>query len=615
MGNSRTKIPYHKTDNGLLFSAALKSENDRELMHSDISSFAITPIKNSVDLDNAALNAKKFYYSTLPVITQALNKYHNINWDDKLWARAFGYWLYRHVCICFDNYNRIKLFKPNKKEILKDKSFTFLIPENHADYLTLCMDEHSLPIFFHCFFETKKDAININKQKKISYKKLSVKKMPFNTLDTMITLYKNKSNRRRTATDIAFLGMFLSKESFEVVQSNLLNYQIDNITSPSINLGNHVDIESRKKIFENLGYDEFSKFFFNTLTNLLPTCFFEDFKIIFNMSMNDLKERNFKIICCEDWMSNTNHSIYLACCKSFNIKHVSSEHSAGNCFLRHGLHFLDIDNADYFITTGWKGRQSNVLSGGFMLKNPGKTYNSNAKNIIYITCTRFKFWTEFTEENASDHFYLDRVKCIADFKNTLSNTMNKKFLVRTRPHGNLHKLWDTDALLKNYVGKFNTCTGSFTDALDSAGLIIIDHISTALAEILLKDIPFILIQKNEKIPNDPKIKKIFNLMKQNNLLFENGEDAGYFCKSVNNRTLDWWHHPNVTTAREQFKTFFLSDRKNFSNALLTLCHKNNSKLKNRSTLIFDFIILILKILRVFRDRITGTVVRKINFKG
>ena len=80
-------------------------------------------------------NCKELYHKFLPELSMKLNEIHGLDLPASFWKTAFGYWLFRHICIVYEKYSYLSIIDIDKMSIkLLDKK-SFFIQNDHYEYV------------------------------------------------------------------------------------------------------------------------------------------------------------------------------------------------------------------------------------------------------------------------------------------------------------------------------------------------------------------------------------------------------------------------------------------------------------------------------------------------
>jgi putative transferase (TIGR04331 family) len=509
------------------------------------------PFPDQKAIEAGHLFCKDYYFRTLPVLAKALNEIHDLDLDNKTWGIAFGYWLYRHISVVYDKYITLSNIDLENSSIKLLCESCYYVPENHTDYIfTFANDfgvQQLVSLFYRIFSEKKFDSL----QKTHDLPRKTPKP---STIDSSIAHCYRAAELARGDVEVALLGTFFSKANNARLK-RFTHGRINNITPPEVTLSKKVDWDIRKNIYKGESACNFDIYFWGSIKHCLPTVYLENFKELFDAYRADIYKRKFKYIASESWISDVWHSIYIASATHHGKEFIAIEHAAGNVFLENGMHFVDLEFSDKFVSTGWSRNSQNLVSGGFMSKDI-LIHRKNSKqfNILFVTFTRFIYWEEFNEENATNSFFFERIERISKFAGLLPKNLKNNFLVRPR---SAEGLWNVKNLLSLSERHINVDHGDYSKSINSAKLIVIDHMSTGFAEILQNRVPFILLYEINNIPLSADLKLVFDQLLASKVLHTTPESAVAHLVACYSNIEGWWENEQVQASIHRLTSFYL----------------------------------------------------------
>jgi putative transferase (TIGR04331 family) len=202
--------------------------------------------------------------------------------------------------------------------------------------------------------------------------------------------------------------------------------------------------------------------------------------------------------------------------------------------------------ADRYITVGWKINNEKVIQGGFICRDI-KPYqpDTSKKNILFIARTNFPYLMEFDIYNAPNTKLITALKRVRDFCDLLPEALRACFVLRPRREDNF---WNTEHSLEVKKKNIRVDTGNFSDSISNARIVIIDHISTGAAEILLMKVPCLIIQDEQHFPILEEIHKIFDELKRCGVMHNSAQSAVSHLANINENIQQWWNSEAVQTA-------------------------------------------------------------------
>ena len=162
---------------------------------------------------------------------------------------------------------------------------------------------------------------------------------------------------------------------------------------------------------------------------------------------------------------------------------------------------------------------------------------------------------EFCVNNETNSNYIKSLKIVNSFINLLPHHLKKYFILRPR-RGNLN-FWDTEFAWEVKKGNINIDNGYFNKSIHQAKIIIIDHISTGLAEILLTNAPFLLIL-SPNVAIDDKFKDIIFKLKNCDVAHNTPQSAVIHLDNIYSDVERWWKKKSVQRAVNKLKSDYLA---------------------------------------------------------
>ncbi len=494
---------------------------------------------------------KQVYFKVLPGLAKKLNEILEVSLPDTFWRTAFGYWFFRHICITYEKYACLSQLDIDQTSIkLLDKN-SFYVPYNHYDYVnTFCNDfgvqqlvSHYYYLFKNSEFPTVSMKFNLTpkKRKRISdfgkYLTRKALKMASHVFRMIVPTVE---------PTIAMCGVRYTDDVATALFSGSRG-MISPVRPPSINESRSVDTGKREKLLDIRFENDFERFLVHTLHYCLPQMFLERFRECYEVFLEDIKNKKFSHVVSEYWISDISSSIYAAIAQNEGREFISYEHASGIVFEKTCLYWIDVLASDKCITVGWNVNDKKVIPGGFICRDI-KPYQFTPEkiNIFYVSSTVYPYMMEFDIFNAPNTMFINTLKRTRDFYDSLPELHRDHFVFRPRRVG---FFWDTEHALEVKRKKISVDTGGFSDGISSARIVIIDHLSTGAAEILLMKVPC-LILKNEchAAPFVDEINEIFDELVCCGVMHTSAQSAVAHLTTIYDNVPLWWNSQPVQAA-------------------------------------------------------------------
>jgi putative transferase (TIGR04331 family) len=507
--------------------------------------------------------SKKTYLKFLPLITEQLNQIHQTKFPERFWSIAFGYWLFRHICITYEKYVYLSKLDIDKTSIkLLDKG-SFYFPDNHNDFYSCFTNDFGVQqLVSHYYYLFKKkdfsvvkkefvfendEAANKNVKQNHSFYRIAKR-----SLKQILFFLSGKSDKPQ----MVLCNVFYTNELCQLLYKKS-DGLIQRITCPSqYGKSQILNKKGREKLTKINTENNYEYFMVQALSYTMPKAFIENFKDYYNVCLKDIKSRKFKSILSEDWISFVNTSIYVAIAHNLGKHFISNEHGAGNGIFKTSRLWNNIYSADIFITTGWKSTDSKIIQGGFATKKViPYSFDNNKKDILFISHVRPPYLIEFTGCNLANTHYLNEVRMINDFIEKLPSYLQEYFVFRPRK---AIYFWDTEKILEIEKRNIRTDSQDFSESILNSRLVIIDHFTTGFHEIIASDVPFMVLFDSFGHLSDDLNDQIERLKKTG--VFHSTVDS--LIKKIVEVYSDvhsWWTRTDVTSSVTEFRTRIIAE--------------------------------------------------------
>jgi putative transferase (TIGR04331 family) len=530
------------------------------------------------EIEEAYQVCVELYYKFLKHLSEVLNQIHNVHFSEKFWQISFGLWFFRHVCNVYEKYITLQKLDIKNISIKLLSKESFYIPTDHYDYL-MCFARdfgiQQLVTQYIVLEGVKFPEINYHYHPEDIE---SSKARPFYRTAGGVLKKMFKSlipQKLRVNPKIALLGVYYSKSVVSSLIEKSLK-QIDFIELPECRSDrNEIDMVKRGKILSIVAENKLEEYLINTLIYCCPKAFIEDFSIYYRTYGKDLDNKRFSHIVSEDWIGNTKAAIYVALAKEKNRYFVNREHGFGTFFYKNDYNFIGFNVADKFLSSGWRGKAENLVTGGFATRVI-TAYQPlpEKKNILYISRTVLLYEVELIDRNIISPHFVNDLKNIDEFIVLLDEEMKSNFILRPRRWSQL--CWDTEYLLDLKGRSIATDNQDFSESIHTPRIIIIDHISTALAEILLTGTPFVLIYNFTSMSMVEDLDKIFADLKNCGVIQLNAYDAVSHLGKIYNDVQGWWDSFEVQQSLQRFIDLTIASPSGSMDYLLSLIKYNSN---------------------------------------
>lgn len=501
------------------------------------------------DILIAAQYCQREYFSLLPRLAAKLNEISGVQLPDTFWRTALGYWLFRHICVVYDKFTCLSRVDIDRTSIRLLEKGSFYIPHNHYDYVyCFCNDfgVQQLVTQYYLLFASAEFPVVAKK-----FKMRSPRRSFFDSGKDLarkaLRIYRSLRRGFLSTPDpqVALCGVYAAPAVAATLRT-ASEGKIAPIELPAVNADVPVSAEARAKLLTISFENKFEHYLVQTLYYCVPQLFVERFKLIYDVSMLDISKRRFSHIVSESWIGDIPTSIYVAAAQHQGRKFICHEHGSGVVFDQACLDWISLLAADDYVTVGWEIAHEKVFAGGFICRDIEPYRPDVTKtDILYISRTNFPYVMEFNIQNATNACTINGLKLISDFYELLPEGLRKCFVFRPRREANL---WDTEHSLEVKERNITVDFGNFSESISKSRIVVIDHLTTGVAELLLMGVPCLIVQNGPKIPLLPELCDIFEELRRCGVMHSSAQSAAAQLNAVYGDVQEWWNSPLVRSA-------------------------------------------------------------------
>jgi putative transferase (TIGR04331 family) len=550
--------------------------------------------KNKHDLVNDSNYVDNKYFKYIEIISKRLDDIHNKNYGEDFWKKSLSMGFIRNITTF---YNTFKICEEYFNTHLHDCNIlftdSFFIPNDFEDHRAFFQNsdfgqEQIFSIYINLFYPNRFQALSLKnpfkKNNKSTWIQTLKKQSWVNHLKSIY--YKLKFGTSKKKIRIGILGSYFSFEYLKILFSKSQN-KIGFLNIPEYSYNNvKVKFSHKKRLilsqFED-DFDNFDKFFFTSLYYCFPRIFLEEYEkieVFLKKNIDNYKKLNYVV--SENWISDTQNSIFLALAKQRFIKNISNEH---NCFFHpYAGSYINhvISMSDIFTTLGWDDKEkSKVVKSGSLFKfKINKSYNKTHK-ILFIAgalgakAPHFSGAYGYCEEKA-----INSVNFNISFFNNLRKSTLKEITYRGYPTKRIKniQLYDKEYYYQNILKYFNTNmkNDSSKKQISESSLVIVDYLSTTHIESILMDIPTVFFWDSDSYYLNRKFKDFFKPLIEVGICQTSPEEASLFVEKIKNEPNKWWNSSKVQNAKHSFLNKNLGAPQLLLDYLINLASQNNN---------------------------------------
>ena len=502
---------------------------------------------------------KKIYNRVTKRLTPLLNRIHKKKYNQKEWQILIFYFLHNYIFLAYDKW---KLIKKLKRKFNLSPVEIFSFPNNFfsAEDTKSFYDQLKTDLWDDWLFS------QIIKYQKIEYyeKKIKTYKKFFNNSNNFKNLKLQKFFLKKNKDEYFLKSLELPR--FLKVKLNLhLNKNITIYNN--LKLKRNLDFWTERDLFKKINSkDKFEKFIYNTLPEVFPKSYLENFKLIENnLNLLNWPEKPKIIFTSYDHYFNDAFKIYtmketFSGTKFFLLQHGHQGHNdlCGS--------FYEKKICDRYFTWGNKSKDKKVLP-LFCSTNIGKTIKRNIKKNILLSYTEFpiKPWKQQAYPRVIDETNIYKNDIVNFINGLKQNLQDQIFLKSFHPHGNN---FITKEIKKNFKNINHIITDKKKRGYEFSNnfnLSIETINSTGFIELLSMNIPVILITNKKFFIIKKEYEKYYNELIKSNIIFFDIKKASNFINQNINQLENWW----FDKATQRKIKYFCNN----------LCRNENDKIK------------------------------------
>jgi putative transferase (TIGR04331 family) len=159
---------------------------------------------------------------------------------------------------------------------------------------------------------------------------------------------------------------------------------------------------------------------------------------------------------------------------------------------------------------------------------------------------------------------------VKDFINLLPSNLLANFILRPRKEKNF---WNTEHTLEVSNKDIAIDYGDFTESFLQAKIVIIDHLTTGFAEIIMTNTPMMILFHN-KIPLAKEYDGIIQKLSECGVFHTSVDSAIQHLSLIYEDVQKWWNSKEVQSSVTEFKNMILAPSSKTIDFLLSCLNQN-----------------------------------------
>ncbi len=516
--------------------------------------------KNSIELKEWSQFERYKYQKVLPILADRFNQVHELNESKLFWEQVLGRFLLIHISQCHYFYKR-KDSQSNSvqgfqlKQIYNEDEHRSLFVESDYGHNLFFSIYHNKPL------EKLKNCNPIHSEPKRLSNRLSLIKSK-----GIIFLIQKVIERILSIiikpNTLLFEVYWKDSSKFNIQLKSMGKAQFVKLPLIEKYIKKVIDKKARFTISKtDETFDQFDKLFFRSLEYSLPASLIENFKKRLNVISDFLKKYHpVKNLLNESMSPDAMLLIALSKkqgCKTFYIEHNFLQHQ----FIGNIIWYIK-RKFDYFLSMGWNvsNDQKHIpLSSNYDWYRPSKARKKY--RLLYISTISVNKMANTTSSYGESGYYFS--KFYHNFRKQFFNSLNENILnkvyFRAYPKSRQYNYYipeqniEFEDWIKNKVAYYDDYdTSDFNQLMRQSGLCICDYLSTPYNQLLIGNIPSIILMNNKTYLLEKKYRNIFSQLIDAKIVFLDPTEAALFINENIESINEWWNSKHVQSARKDY---------------------------------------------------------------
>ena len=504
--------------------------------------------------------ANELYATTMPIFVEALNSYHNLEFERRDWEILIGHFVQRSVRVFSNRYNGLReIINSNTVEYLKVRQLSFSGISAQSSYQAIWnfsnieWNEQLYSFIVTRFYPHLKMITSDVKNTK-SVKERSSKTIMRKSIIYLVSKFLRMFSSRK--------DIYISKTYFSFTDQLKLHYKLRQIPqyyyetyTPSVKT---YSLKARQSIFKNSKKPKssFEKAFVEWVILSLPKCYIEDYKGLTNQAdLVKWPSQSRCIISANDFDANDLFKQWLVCKIKLNSRYIVLQHGASYGTDKLTKPSVEEQTADKFITWGWGSGDERYLVGGMQLRPYIGVRNDKKKDILLIKRAPFQ---KVRVSDVNYEYYqefITQLKFIDKLHDDIRNSLHVRLQSDWKHHYfNDYQRWS--AVLG--TEKVDVGDNKLERVYGDYKVLIFCYESTGFLQALAGNAPAIAIWKDAFNFVMPSAAEDYLQMKKAGLILDDFEVLADF---LNETDVDhWWNSEEVQGARNMFVDRYCNER-------------------------------------------------------
>ncbi len=521
------------------------------------------------------------YEKLLPLVGNALNTIHKVNYSTQYWRILIGIWLFHFIDIVHDRYTSIRLALDQYPELttigLDQRDYVIANDGWENMHRLASQDGYNLQLYTKILKAIGKNfpykPLKLHQKQKYDGQSSHTKigftdklKAGFNLLfsdpkdfiltsTNLIKRYKNKLLNKKPSIFMyqSYFPLHVEKQLIQKMKGKLAGLEMKAISLPSNEINHHARKYLKQIKFEE---DEFGVIFIKLLPYELPKAYVEGYQRVKSFVNQHYPLSPKVIFSAVGWYVNDFFKLWAAQSAENGTKLLGAQHG-GNYGVNSILSAYDLERSltHQYYTWGWSDLKHSSVKPLLMNKLMGlkKMGADNTKSGILFTGTGFTRYLYRTQIRNLPYEFDSYISWQQRFVASLS--IEKRKILRLRfwwidgGWDVLERWKDRFADIETHIETWNI---PFNQSLENCRIHITDHIETTYIESFTFNKPTIIFIDPDVGIVSEEAKAYFAELKEVKILYNSPEEAAHAVNSIYDDIESWWNEPKRQVAVRKF---------------------------------------------------------------
>tara|TARA_B100000787_G_scaffold75977_1_gene55926 strand:- start:3975 stop:5819 length:1845 start_codon:yes stop_codon:yes gene_type:complete len=514
-------------------------------------------------------STKNVYESTVKLLAEELNRFHQFNHPIRYWEIVCETWLRLFIGSTYHNWECISEIIEIEKEletIQINHSTLQQIPTDTEDFQTKMVSDSWNHHIFSLIINSRLSRIKLRKingtepknktvesfnQQSIGRKVLSlVYRGSIKIISYLAHILNDGSN------SVFISNPYLSKLNTIKLRVKLWSFPYKNIR-PKFDQKPKYNTKFRDSLsLSEKGKSEFETFIIRTMLKQIPYSYVEGLADLKKISkLNNWPKNPKAIVTAVDFTGDDLFKFYCADSVLSGSKINIICHGGSGKYKYSDWQDMDLNVSDNYFTWGWSEYSSKCVK-GFFVKDKGYKRNGNKseKHLLHIMLSQYRY-QKFIDATPSYEQYINEyLEDQIQFLNKLKPDVKKNVITKLS--------YDFENSLKNRIDEkcsdinYATMKDDYYKLMTSAKLVVTTYNCTTPVEALAMNLPTIIYWRSNHWELAPSATHLFDKLRACGVFHDSPESAVLMIDKIWDNVDGWWQSKEVIAACDQFRMWF-----------------------------------------------------------